>query len=594
MAALTFLQTAAEGATSTGAFPGANIAGNLIVVWVGWQTTAAGTVTDTAGNVYTMVAGWSGPVISSEATNSSKQTLYYCLSIKAHAAGNIVTVSNAYLITAFEYTVPAGVSVVLNPLAVTASNNQIGTGSTPFPLAFTLNPILSSTSELVVIAEFSQGVNTTYAGFPATFGMRLTGGHTAIYDNSAQNTAVGTLTLTANQTVQVASSCVTAGFTAGYSISGHAAPGATVSAFSTTRLAYAASATADGSGNYTITGVPDADTYTITPYAGGIFSPVSSSVTLAGANKTGVSFALTSTLVYTQMAADSGIRANENPLSQNGNWTRYIGSGEAQLELLNNQFQAGSVDRGVSIYTGVTFPSNEYFQVVLNNIAASGSSNLLAVLRCSSPTTPSSVVSGYAFRVFGPFGNGCGVGLLKQILNSVFTNYTSPTSSINNGRDNPCAIWPVNAGSVIRGECFNNQLTFLIDGIPVACITDTGNTLTTLFGIHLDAFNVAAITDVQMSFFAAGSITSPIAPIPYSVPDSRSSVNFPNLSTNVQSTLTYTTPSAFCLRWWFDTLFNRTQPLPLDSRTAGVPIDSRTIGNIPLNSRTPGTFGPGE
>lgn len=76
----------------------------------------------------------------------------------------------------------------------------------------------------------------------------------------------------------------------------------------------------------------------------------------------------------------------------------------------------------------------------------------------------------------------------------------------------------------------------------------------------------------------------------YSVPDSRDYGNFPNDSRDVQGTLTYDVasidsraegPPESCLRYWFDTSFNRTLPLPQDSRVAP---------NIPENSRTEPPF----
>jgi hypothetical protein len=70
----------------------------------------------------------------------------------------------------------------------------------------------------------------------------------------------------------------------------------------------------------------------------------------------------------------------------------------------------------------------------------------------------------------------------------------------------------------------------------------------------------------------------------YSVPDSRNYGNFPNNSVDVNGTLTYTTPSSYSLRYWFDILFNRTQPLPEDSR-ASKPVAS---GTYPQNSRVKG------
>ena len=76
----------------------------------------------------------------------------------------------------------------------------------------------------------------------------------------------------------------------------------------------------------------------------------------------------------------------------------------------------------------------------------------------------------------------------------------------------------------------------------------------------------------------------------YSVPDARNYGNFPNLSTNVNGTLTYTVPAEYSLQYWFDILFNRTQPLPEDSRAAGKPVASR---NISAEYRAPGVNGPG-
>jgi hypothetical protein len=96
--------------------------------------------------------------------------------------------------------------------------------------------------------------------------------------------------------------------------------------------------------------------------------------------------------------------------------------------------------------------------------------------------------------------------------------------------------------------------------------------------------NNAAVTGVN---FTASNV--------YSQPDARNYGNFPNDGVVVQGTIQYTVPSVFSLRYWFDKLFNRTQPLPLDSRTSA-PTDSRNGDNAaaPQNSRAPGTYGPGE
>ena len=70
--------------------------------------------------------------------------------------------------------------------------------------------------------------------------------------------------------------------------------------------------------------------------------------------------------------------------------------------------------------------------------------------------------------------------------------------------------------------------------------------------------------------------------LPWSSTDSRNFGIFPNSAVNIQGTLTYTVPSV-------DSRVN----IPIDSR-ASVPQNCRVAPNIPQNSRTPGTFGPGE
>ena len=63
-------------------------------------------------------------------------------------------------------------------------------------------------------------------------------------------------------------------------------------------------ATTDGSGNYTITGVPDAATYTVTPSLSGYtFTPVSSPVPVMGVNVTGTNFTATLPGGYSAWAA---------------------------------------------------------------------------------------------------------------------------------------------------------------------------------------------------------------------------------------------------------------------------------------------------
>ena len=70
-------------------------------------------------------------------------------------------------------------------------------------------------------------------------------------------------------------------------------------------------------------------------------------------------------------------------------------------------------------------------------------------------------------------------------------------------------------------------------------------------------------------------------PTPYSVPDDRDFAIFPNNERTVQQTEIFDVPA------------HPSDTAPKDSR-ASVPVDSRASSSIPENSRTPGTFGPGE
>jgi hypothetical protein len=123
-------------------------------------------------------------------------------------------------------------------------------------------------------------------------------------------------------------------------------------------------------------------------------------------------------------------------------------------------------------------------------------------------------------------------------------------------------------------------LTAYQNGVQVAVVSDSS---IASGSAGLSIFSTTAITDAKVSLWAGGNFLNV-----YSVPDSRNSSagNFPNLSRNVQGTLTYDVPRAFSLKWWFDSLFNRTAAVPVESRAAGAPVDSRNSGNAPQNSRT--------
>ncbi len=70
----------------------------------------------------------------------------------------------------------------------------------------------------------------------------------------------------------------------------------------------------------------------------------------------------------------------------------------------------------------------------------------------------------------------------------------------------------------------------------------------------------------------------------YSVPDSRSAATTaPNNSRAVRGTQIFDVQK----------IEARAQGAPINSDVGLPPTDSRVVDNIPQNSRTPGTFGPG-
>src|ERR1700689_2028200 len=71
-------------------------------------------------------------------------------------------------------------------------------------------------------------------------------------------------------------------------------------------------------------------------------------------------------LTLTPLSSDNFTRANEDPLSQGGNWV-VDGFGDPALQIVSDVCE-GTSSSGFSaeLYTGVTLPSGQYSQVTLN------------------------------------------------------------------------------------------------------------------------------------------------------------------------------------------------------------------------------------
>jgi hypothetical protein len=130
------------------------------------------------------------------------------------------------------------------------------------------------------------------------------------------------------------------------------------------------------------------------------------------------------------------------------------------------------------------------------------------------------------------------------------------------------------SGAIFRGA-FNSEIK-LFDS---SAATAGSNTLSTFTGPS------QGVPTAEPWFMLVASFLPGNPPVsnPYSVPDCRVPPAGPNSSRTVQGTKIYDV----------QTSSNPAIP-PKDSRAAGAPVDSRVSPNIPQNSRTPGTFGPGE
>jgi hypothetical protein len=341
-----------------------------------------------------------------------------------------------------------------------------------------------------------------------------------------------------------------------FSISGNAGHAAATVIWATSDFATNGSVLADGSGNYTISGLAAGD-YVLNPSLMGFsFSP-QLPATISSTNVTGINFtatALPSGLTFTQLAADPLNGANVSPLSPT-NWT--IITGFDGLQIKNNVCQAIDVisEYGEN-FTGVALPANQYAEFKLASLTDDQVSAVFF-----------QILSAADLSVFESLTiEGDGVGTLLINVSNVTDNLTSLFGQ------------PFSIGDVFRIAAIGTQIIVYQNGTQIAGVVDASRPASGVPSIDLSPATLT--TDATVTHFAAGSVTTS-DPSPYSSPDCRNFATFPNTAVLVNGTETYTVQQ-------FE---SRTAGAPVDSRTAGAPVPS---GTYPQNSRTPGTFGPGE
>jgi hypothetical protein len=264
----------------------------------------------------------------------------------------------------------------------------------------------------------------------------------------------------------------------------------------------------------------------------------------------------------TVLASDNFFRPNESPLASPP-WARDT-FGQAGLQIISNLAQGTATNTDCTeIYTGVSLPNDQYASATLGAGIAGNANLVLGVRMVDNGSISLGGMPGYFTRIAGT-GNGGAWTIQDGSGGHVLTNGSGLT---------------VNSGDVFVLAVIGTTVYLFQNG------TQVGSAVSALWSsgsAMLVCATGASASAVQVSAFATGkaSTTPGGTGTGYSLPDCRLS---PNSSRVVQGTLIYDV----------QTSSNPAIP-PTDSRAAGAPVDSRISSNVPLNSRTPGVFGPSE
>lgn len=258
--------------------------------------------------------------------------------------------------------------------------------------------------------------------------------------------------------------------------------------------------------------------------------------------------------------------ANQNPLA-NPLWEA-SGSGAppTPLQQLSNAATGTLPSLAVneSHYDGSVIPPDQYAEITVGTFLSNDSSAASAPGVRHQDTYP----QGYSAIAIG--GNGGATPVNIAIYVDFGAVWVTPGVLV------PALV----PGDVIRLEIQGYTLTSKLNGVVLETYTDVANSHAT--GAPAITITGTNATDNTVTRFETGSIVG--AGAAYSVPDCRDYGNFPNAAQSLNDTFLYDVPF----------VDSRASGPPIDCRKAGAPIDCRVSPNIPKNSRTPGTFGPGE
>jgi hypothetical protein len=352
----------------------------------------------------------------------------------------------------------------------------------------------------------------------------------------AIETAAGTFTPTFLQNSSAAWSCLALAFRAAsatttYTISGalgSLGANATVLFISTT-TSDVFSSTANGSGNYTSPGLVN-DTYLVQPQIVGATFNVQTQI-ISGANVTGLNFtgtAVPSVLTLTTTISDTMIRANENPLSDGGNWGNDgtpVPPNDYPCQLISNEciMQNATIvanyagpwsGDGLSLWVGAAPANNQFAQFQIDALTATAIEKASAELwiRCGSGAATAYVC---AFR-----NNGDGT---LQITVYYFASSGGPStpSGIYIQGAYGYGIWTATSQPFSLGDKFGfaaiggagaTILYITRNSTVIGNYADTANNTNLVSGFPTITLFGNNVSDAQISQFTAGGVSASFPP----------------------------------------------------------------------------------
>lgn len=213
-------------------------------------------------------------------------------------------------------------------------------------------------------------------------------------------------------------------------------------------------------------------------------------------------------LRYVTLVSDTFKRANENPVNP-AVWSDYPPTSIPANQIVSDELEPAAIPGpsgdSISIYSGITWPVNQWAQVQIDacnspDFPSAYSTVLLIMGRGASQT------NGYGFEVDGPLGPSCNLSIFS-INNDAVTNYLS-----DGGND---VQLPLHSGDLIRMELFNGTISAytIHNGVSTQILAPVTAAPVT-FGpaplnngpVALDLFINSVPSDVQLSNFSGGLI----------------------------------------------------------------------------------------